>query len=66
MSTVPCRVCRTPRPRRMYLCRDCWFELPELARRALNRRDSRAFARLRELHKQIDAGVPLTGIRISP
>lgn len=66
MTTTPCRHCRTPKPARMYLCRNCWDMLPAPARRALNRRDSHAFARLRELHAQLDAGVPLTEITVSP
>ncbi|WP_406444480.1 hypothetical protein OHB14_36545 [Streptomyces sp. NBC_01613] len=48
-----------------YLCRACWFVLPEAARRLLNRRDSRAYARLRQLRTQLDAGVPLAEIRIT-
>ena len=63
---TPCHSCRNPRPPRMYLCRNCWHLLPAPARRALNRRDSKAFARLRELHKQLDAGVTLTEIRVTP
>jgi len=39
---------------------------PAAARRALNRRDSHAHARLRELHNQLDAGIPLAEIRVSP
>lgn len=48
-----------------YLCLGCWNSLTMTARRALNRRDSRAFARLRELHRQLDASVPLSEIRIT-
>jgi hypothetical protein len=50
----------------MYLCRNCWSSLPAPARRALSRRDSAAFARLRELHQQLDAGVPLADIQVTP
>jgi hypothetical protein len=35
-------------------------------RRALNRRDRSAMARLRELHRQLEASVPLTEIKVSP
>lgn len=48
-----------------YLCLGCWNTLPMTARRALNRRDSGAFARMRELHRQIADGVPLADIRIT-
>jgi hypothetical protein len=48
-----------------YLCLGCWSTLPMAARRLLNRRDSRAYARLRELHRQLDRGVPLAEIRIT-
>lgn len=63
---TPCHNCKTPKPSRMYLCHNCWFSLSNAARRALNRRDSQAFARLRELHKQLDAGVPLADIQVTP
>jgi hypothetical protein len=48
-----------------YLCIVCWFALPDAARRMLNRRDSRAFTRLRMLHQQLGRGVPLAEIRIT-
>jgi len=48
-----------------YLCLGCWSTLPMAARRLLNRRDSRAYPRLRQLHRQLDAGVPLAEIRIA-
>lgn len=63
---LPCHNCRTPRPPRMYLCGNCWSSLSATARRALNRRDKSAFLRLRELHKQLDAGVPLADIQVTP
>lgn len=64
--TTPCRACQTPKPLRMYLCPNCWKQLLAHTRRALNRRDSQAFARLRELHRQVDAGVPLAEIQVTP
>ena len=48
-----------------YLCLGCWNTLPMPARRLLNRRESRAFARLRQLHAQLDAGTPLADIHIT-
>lgn len=64
--TAPCHGCGTPRPPGKYLCGNCWGSLPHTARRALSRRDSQAFARLRELHRQLDAGVPLADIQVTP
>lgn len=49
-----------------YLCLGCWSTLSMAARRALTRRDATAFARLRELHRQLAGGVPLAEIRITP
>jgi hypothetical protein len=66
MVTVPCRVCRTPKSTRLYLCRNCWTQLSPATRRALNRHDGRAVARLRELHAQIDGGRALADIEVTP
>lgn len=49
-----------------YLCLGCWSTLTMTARRALNRRDSKATARVQDLYRQIRAGVPLGGIQVSP
>lgn len=49
-----------------YLCLGCWNGLPMAARRALNRRDSRATIRLRELHTQLVSGVLLAEIQVTP
>jgi hypothetical protein len=49
-----------------YLCITCWFALPDVTRRLLNRRDRRAMARLQELYSQITAGVPLGEITVAP
>jgi hypothetical protein len=48
-----------------YLCIVCWFALSDVTRRALNRRDRQAMARLQELYRQITAGVALAEIRIT-
>ncbi|MFG2372589.1 hypothetical protein ACGFY9_14060 [Streptomyces sp. NPDC048504] len=48
-----------------YLCITCWYALSDVTRRALNRRDSLAFGRLRQLHRQIADGVLLAEIRIA-
>jgi hypothetical protein len=49
-----------------YLGRNCWGSLSVAARRALNRRDSKATARVQDLYRQIRAGVPLGEIQVSP
>jgi len=65
-TTLPCRGCTNGvRAPGQYLCRTCWFALPDGARRLLNRRDTRAYARLRQLHAQLDQDVPLAEIRIT-
>ena len=66
MTAALCPGCHTrTRAAGQYLCRICWLVLPAAARRLLNRRDSKAFARLRELHAQLDRRVPLAEIRIT-
>lgn len=52
----------------MYLCGSCWDQLATATRRALNRKDGRAqpIARLRQLHTQLDAGIPLAEIWVTP
>ncbi|WP_086019962.1 hypothetical protein [Wenjunlia vitaminophila] len=66
MPPPPCPACHT-RPRRpgQYLCGPCWGSLPAPTRRALTRRDGRAYARLRALHVALEAGTPLVDIRIT-
>ncbi|WP_267487048.1 hypothetical protein [Streptomyces sp. DH12] len=64
-ALTPCRRCRTPKPVRWYLCGACWALLPVPTRRALNRRDGQALARLRALHGHIDRGLPLTELEIT-
>ncbi|BBA98289.1 hypothetical protein RVR_4422 [Actinacidiphila reveromycinica] len=64
-TATPCRACRTPKPARWYLCGGCWAALPAPARRALNRRDGHALARLRELHAHIDSEQPLNELEIT-
>ncbi|TLQ45780.1 hypothetical protein [Streptomyces marianii] len=63
---TPCPCCRGSKGRGKYLCLACWSSLPGFTRRALNRRDSHAMARLRELHRQIATGVPMSEIRVTP
>lgn len=67
MTTAPCPGCPDGRKGTgKYLCLTCWNTLTAAARRALNRRDSKAFARLRELHSQINASTPLADIQVTP
>ncbi|MGW6391142.1 hypothetical protein ACWFR1_11695 [Streptomyces sp. NPDC055103] len=61
-TATACRSCRTPKPSRWYLCGACWAALPEPARRALNRRDGQALARLRA---HIDSEQPLEELEIT-
>lgn len=62
-----CPACLTrDKGRGKYLCYDCWHELPLRTRRALNRQDQRAMARLRELHDQLTKGMPLARIEVTP
>lgn len=63
--TSRCPACQAPKPARHYLCGSCWTLLPTAARRALNRRDGQAFARLRELHRHVDRGRPLAELEIT-
>ncbi|WP_284576680.1 hypothetical protein [Streptomyces sp. 2P-4] len=65
-TASPCRACRTPKPVRWYLCGPCWDALPAAARRALNKRDGKAFIRLRELHAHVDSEQPLEELEITP
>ncbi|WP_433465722.1 hypothetical protein [Spirillospora sp. CA-128828] len=62
----PCPSCKTPRKNsRHYLCEGCWWTLPKAARGPLLRRDDQAAARLRQLYRQIEDGVPLHKIEIT-
>ncbi|WP_256096567.1 hypothetical protein [Streptomyces sp. LUP30] len=60
-----CPACPARRHRGHYLCSACWRALPATTRGRLSRRDPHAFRRLRELHGQIAARVPLAVIRVS-
>lgn len=65
-TAPPCKACRRPKRPGMYLCGTCWPQLPAAARRALNRRDDQAMARLRALLDHIDRGLPLADLEITP
>ena len=65
-TNTPCPSCRQPKGPGKYLCWTCWGNLTGLTRRALSRRDSKALARLQELHRQLAAGMPLAEIRVTP
>lgn len=66
MPHTPCPSCRQPKGPGKYLCLECWQGLTDAARRALSRRDRQAMARLRELHRQLEARVPLAEIAVAP
>lgn len=62
----PCPSCLARlRATGQYLCPGCWSSLPTATRRSLRRRDGAALARLRELHGQLDRGVPLAEITMT-
>lgn len=64
---VKCVACQEMRRRPgQYLCSRDWFQLPAAARRALWKKDEKASFRLQELMRQINDGVPLSEIRITP
>lgn len=50
----------------MYLCLTCWRQLPGQTQLQLNWRDSKAMDRLQELYDQINAGIPLAEIEVTP
>lgn len=62
---LTCLSCTANRAAGQYLCRRCWGQLPETAQRRLNKRDRQAFLRLRELSRQIEAGVPLPDVVVT-
>ncbi|MEV3895376.1 hypothetical protein [Streptomyces anulatus] len=64
-TATPCRSCRSPKPSYLYLCPPCWRALPQAARRALDKRDGKALARLRQLHAHIDSEQPLEELEIT-
>lgn len=68
LASSPCRSCRTPKPVRLYLCGNCWDQLPPATQRALKRSGDRgaALSRLRQLHQQIDGGRALPDIEVTP
>ncbi|GAQ64085.1 hypothetical protein [Streptomyces scabiei] len=65
MTSPKCPSCKQPRDHGKYLCRSCWRSLPADTRGRLARRDARAFQRLRELHRALDANTPISSIRVS-
>ncbi|MDX5569827.1 hypothetical protein PYK79_50065 [Streptomyces sp. ID05-04B] len=65
MARLTCPACPRHRGPGKYLCQVCWAALPATTRLRLSARDSRAFARLRELHGQIAAHKPLPDIEVS-
>lgn len=60
-----CPACGAAKGRQVYLCRECWFQLPPVSRERLSLHDPRAARRLLQLLKQIGAGVPLRSIDIA-
>lgn len=65
LNPPACPSCGQPKAARLYVCGGCWATLPRAARTALNRRDSLASQRLRELYRQLQEGVALHQIQIT-
>ncbi|WP_329519118.1 hypothetical protein [Spirillospora sp. NBC_01491] len=63
-AAVTCQSCGGRKKEGHYLCRVCWFMLPEPTRTRLARRDALAYRRLAELHDQLRRTVPLTEITV--
>lgn len=63
-AVLICRSCDGTKRAYEYLCNGCWWTLQPAARAALNRRDDSAFARLAELHRQLQDDTPLNRIEI--
>lgn len=66
MTKLSCPCCPRTRGAGHYLCQVCWARLKPITRRRLSIRDSRAFARLRQLHGQIAQHRPLPDIEVTP
>ncbi|QJT06872.1 hypothetical protein G9272_16835 [Streptomyces asoensis] len=64
MRELNCPGCPGRRSPRQYLCRTCWFALPQATRVRLTLRDGRALLRLRQLHQELAARTPLGVIRV--
>lgn len=62
----PCPACSGTKGPRHYVCPPCWNTIPTAQQKRLNRKDARAGLRLLELHRQINHGVPLNEIQVSP
>jgi hypothetical protein len=65
VTRTPCPACPNTRAAGQYLCPTCWAALPRAARRALLQRGAAAMPRLRQLHDQLAAGIPLRQIHIT-
>ncbi|MFH9072711.1 hypothetical protein [Streptomyces alboflavus] len=65
--TTPCPnpTCHNTR-RSGLLCSHCWFALPIATQAALTRCDAQATTRVRQLHAQLAARVPLSEIEVTP
>lgn len=60
-----CPSCGGDRETGKYLCRGCWWLLPEPTRDALCIRDGRAIRRLQKLYGDLRNGTPLHTIEIT-
>lgn len=60
-----CPSCGGARETGKYLCRSCWWRLPESTRNALCIRDGRAIRRLQKLYDALGNGTPVHTIEIT-
>lgn len=61
-----CPVCDAHKHAHQHLCRSCWGLVPEEMRRNLTRKDDLAGVRRLQFDGQLEDGVPLAELRISP
>lgn len=65
-NTTRCPACDGSKPANYYLCPADWRQLSRATRTALWRHDAKASLRLLELMRQINDGVPLPEITVTP
>ncbi|MFD7439643.1 hypothetical protein [Streptomyces sp. NPDC059861] len=62
---LTCLACPAARGVGQYLCRSCWAQLTPSTQRRLNKRDAKAFERVRSLSRQLQSGVPLAEVSVA-
>lgn len=64
-APLPCPGCNGKRKPRTYVCENCWWLLKPWVRTALRLRDDLATARLMQLRRQLNTGVPMEDVEVS-